>query len=120
MHVNKKLKRALKIAAGVIVVGGIIYIIDDKNEIIRKLTVDNETLNNRVTILEEVVSEEVLETAISTTTKKLDYRLNKIEVYKLKEGPEAKAKLEEHMLFRDIFTKRLKDFNELKRLRYLD
>ena len=117
---NKKLKRALKIAAGVLIIGGIVYIIDDKNKIIRKLTDDNENLNNRVTILEEIVSEEVLETAISTTTNKLNYRINKIEVYKHKEGPEAKAKLEEHILFRDIFTKRLKDFNELKRLRYLD
>lgn len=117
---NKKLKRALKIATGVLIIGGIVYIIDDKNKVIRKLTDDNETLNNRITILEEIVSEEVLETAISSTTNKLNYRLNKIEVYKLKEGPEAKAKLEEHTLFRDIFTKRLKDFNELKRLRYLE
>ena len=47
-------------------------------------------------------------------------RCDKVKVYELKEGEEAKAKLLEHIRFRDIFAKRLKDFNELKALRYIE
>lgn len=79
-----------------------------------------DTLTNRVTILEEIVSEDVLEEAIATTTRKYNYRCDKVALYELKDGLDAKAKLEEHKQFRDIFAKRLKDFNELKIKRYLD
>lgn len=115
-----KTKRALQIAAGIIILGGVVYIVNDKDKIIKKLTLDNEELNHRVTILEEIVSEDVLEEAIATTTRKLNYRIDKVEVYKLKEGPDNLAKLNEHIRFRDLFAKRLKDFNELKALRYIE
>lgn len=78
------------------------------------------TLTSRVTILEEIVSEDVLEEAIATTTRKYNYRCDKVALYELKDGLDAKAKLEEHKLFRDIFAKRLRDFNEVKAKRYLD
>ena len=81
---------------------------------------DKENLSNRVKILEEVVSENVLDEAIATTTRKLNYRVSKIEVYKLKTDEESVAKLNEHIFFRNLFETRLKDFNELKRLRYIE
>ena len=81
---------------------------------------DKENLSNRVQILEEVVSENVLDEAIATTTRKLNYRVSKIEVYKLKTDDESVAKLNEHIFFRNLFETRLKDFNELKRLRYIE
>lgn len=108
-----KTKKILKTAAVVVILGGVTYIILDKNK-----TIDE--LKHRVTILEEVVSEDVLEEAIATTTRKYNYRCDKVKVYELKEGEEAKAKLLEHVRFRDIFAKRLKDFNELKALRYIE
>ena len=81
---------------------------------------ENKNLSNRVQILEEVVSENVLDEAIATTTRKLNYRVSKIEVYKLKTDEESVAKLNEHIFFRNLFETRLKDFNELKRLRYIE
>ena len=81
---------------------------------------ENKNLSNRVQILEEVVSENVLDEAIATTTRKLNYRVSKIEVYKLKTDEESLAKLNEHIFFRNLFETRLKDFNELKRLRYIE
>ena len=81
---------------------------------------ENQNLSNRVQILEEVVSENVLDEAIATTTRKLNYRVSKIEVYKLKTDEESLAKLNEHIFFRNLFETRLKDFNELKRLRYIE
>ena len=81
---------------------------------------ENQNLSNRVQILEEVVSENVLDEAIATTTRKLNYRVSKIEVYKLKTDEESVAKLNEHIFFRNLFETRLKDFNELKRLRYIE
>ena len=81
---------------------------------------ENQNLSNRVQILEEVVSENVLDEAIATTTRKLNYRVGKIEVYKLKTDEESVAKLNEHIFFRNLFETRLKDFNELKRLRYIE
>lgn len=81
---------------------------------------ENQNLSNRVQILEEVVSENVLDEAIATTTRKLNYRVSKIEVYKLKTDDASVAKLNEHIFFRNLFETRLKDFNELKRLRYIE
>lgn len=81
---------------------------------------ENQNLSNRVQILEEVVSENVLDEAIATTTRKLNYRVSKIEVYKLKTDDVSVAKLNEHIFFRNLFETRLKDFNELKRLRYIE
>lgn len=81
---------------------------------------ENQNLSNRVQILEEVVSENVLDEAIATTTRKLNYRVSKIEVYKLKTDDASVAKLNEHIFFRNLFETRLKDFNELKRLRYVE
>ena len=81
---------------------------------------ENKNLSNRVQILEEVVSENVLDEAIATTTRKLNYRVSKIEVYKLKTDDASVAKLNEHIFFRNLFETRLKDFNELKRLRYIE
>ena len=89
---------------------------DDLSIIIK----ENQNLSNRVQILEEVVSENVLDEAIATTTRKLNYRVDKIEVYKLKTDDESVAKLNEHIFFRNLFETRLKDFNELKRLRYIE
>lgn len=45
-----------------------------------KYNLDTSKLKVRVRILEEVVSEEVLEEAIATTTRKLNYRTDKIKV----------------------------------------
>lgn len=115
-----KTKKALKVAAGIAIAGGVIYILNDKEKVIKQLTDDNEKLEHRVTILEEIVSEDVLEEAIATTTRKLNYRIDKVKVYELKEGPENIAKLREHIIFRDLFRKRLNDFNELKALRYVE
>ena len=89
---------------------------DDLSIIIK----ENQKLSNRVKILEEVVSENVLDEAIATTTRKLNYRVGKIEVYKSKTDDESVAKLNEHIFFRNLFETRLKDFNELKRLRYIE
>lgn len=135
----KKLTRREKILLGVSIVGAGVagylglkyynYKID--NQVLEKglkkaeddlLTVikENKNLSNRVQILEEVVSENVLDEAIATTTRKLNYRVSKIEVYKLKTDEESVAKLNEHIFFRNLFETRLKDFNELKRLRYIE
>ena len=135
----KKLTRREKILLGVSIVGAGVavyfgfkcyrYKID--NQLLEKglkkaeddlLTIikDKENLSNRVQILEEVVSENVLDEAIATTTRKLNYRVSKIEVYKLKTDEESVAKLNEHIFFRNLFETRLKDFNELKRLRYIE
>lgn len=108
-----KTKKVLKITVAIVVLGGVAYIIADKNKVIKKLT-------DRVTILEEIVSEEVLEEAIATTTRKYNYRCDKVEIYKLREGEDAKAKLQEHLYFKDLFEKRLKDFNKLKAMRYIE
>ena len=135
----KKLTRREKILIGVSIVGiGIAgyfgykcysYKID--NQLLEKglkkadadlsiIIKENQNLSNRVQILEEVVSENVLDEAIATTTRKLNYRVSKIEVYKLKTDEESIAKLNEHIFFRNLFETRLKDFNELKRLRYIE
>ena len=135
----KKLTRREKILIGVSIVGiGIAgyfgykcysYKID--NQLLEKglkkadadlsiIIKENQNLSNRVQILEEVVSENVLDEAIATTTRKLNYRVSKIEVYKLKTDEESVAKLNEHIFFRNLFETRLKDFNELKRLRYIE
>lgn len=53
-----------------------------------KYNLDTSKLKDRVRILEEVVSEEVLEEAIATTTRKLNYRTDKIKVYEKKIGSE--------------------------------
>ena len=118
-----KTKKIIKLTVGIAIVGGVAYIIYDnynKDKIIKQLTADNKELEHRVTILEEIVSEDVLEEAIATTTRKLNYREDKVKVYELREGPENLAKLNEHKMFRDLFRKRLKDFNELKALRYIE
>ena len=135
----KKLTKREKILLGVSIVGiGVVgyfgfkcYKYKINNQLLEKslkkaeddlLTVikDKENLSNRVQILEEVVSENVLDEAIATTTRKLNYRVSKIEVYKLKTDEESVAKLNEHIFFRNLFETRLKDFNELKRLRYIE
>ena len=135
----KKLTRREKILLGVSIVGaGVAGYFGYKcckckinNQLLEKglkkaeddlLTVikENKNLSNRVQILEEVVSENVLDEAIATTTRKLNYRVSKIEVYKLKTDEESVAKLNEHIFFRNLFETRLKDFNELKRLRYIE
>lgn len=82
--------------------------------------IDYNKLKNRVRILEEIVSEDVLDEAIATTTRKLNYRAGKIELFKTRTDDASIAKLEEHIRFKNIFDKRLKDFNELKRLRYIE
>ena len=115
-----KTKKIIKLTVGIAIVGGVAYILADKEKVIKQLTADNKELERRVTILEEVVSEDVLEEAIATTTRKLNYRIDKVKVYELKEGPENLAKLNEHKMFRDLFRKRLDDFNELKALRYVE
>ena len=115
-----KTKKIIKLTVGIAIVGGVAYILADKEKVIKQLTADNKELERRVTILEEVVSEDVLEEAIATTTRKLNYRIDKVKVYELKEGPENIAKLNEHKMFRDLFRKRLDDFNELKALRYVE
>ena len=115
-----KTKKIIKLTVGIAIVGGVAYILADKEKVIKQLTADNKELERRVTILEEVVSEDVLEEAIATTTRKLNYRIDKVKVYELKEGPENLAKLNEHKMFRDLFGKRLDDFNELKALRYVE
>ena len=135
----KKLSKREKILIGVSIVGAGIagyfgykcysYKID--NQLLEKglkkadadlsiIIKENQNLSNRVQILEEVVSENVLDEAIATTTRKLNYRVSKIEVYKLKTDEESVAKLNEHIFFRNLFETRLKDFNELKRLRYIE
>lgn len=135
----KKLTRREKILIGVSIVGAGVagylglkcynYKID--NQLLEKglkkaeddlsiIIKENQNLSNRVQILEEVVSENVLDEAIATTTRKLNYRVSKIEVYKLKTDEESVAKLNEHIFFRNLFETRLKDFNELKRLRYIE
>lgn len=53
-----------------------------------KYNLDTSKLKDRVRILEEVVSEEVLKEAIATTTRKLNYRTDKIKVYEKKIGSE--------------------------------
>ena len=135
----KKLTRREKILIGVSIVGAGVagyfgykcYGYKINNQLLEKglkkaeddlLTVikENQNLSNRVQILEEVVSENVLDEAIATTTRKLNYRVSKIEVYKLKTDEESVAKLNEHIFFRNLFETRLKDFNELKRLRYIE
>ena len=135
----KKLTRREKILIGVSIVGACAagylgfkcYKYNIDNQLLEKglkkaeddlLTVikENKNLSNRVQILEEVVSENVLDEAIATTTRKLNYRVSKIEVYKLKTDEESVAKLNEHIFFRNLFETRLKDFNELKRLRYIE
>ena len=85
-----------------------------------KYKIDTTSLKNRVKILEEIVSEDVLEEAIATTTRKFNYRIDKIKVYETRVDEESIAKLNEHIKFKEIFEKRLKDFNELKRLRYIE
>ena len=135
----KKLTRREKILLGVSIVGiGVAgyfgfkcYGYKINNELLEKclkkaeddlsiITKENQNLSNRVKILEEVVSENVLDEAIATTTRKLNYRVDKVEVYKLKTDDESVAKLNEHIFFRNLFETRLKDFNELKRLRYIE
>lgn len=135
----KKLTRREKILIGVSIVGAGVagyfgykcYKYNIDNQLLEKglkkaeddlLTVikENKNLSNRVQILEEVVSENVLDEAIATTTRKLNYRVGKVEVYKLKTDDESVAKLNEHIFFRNLFETRLKDFNELKRLRYIE
>lgn len=135
----KKLTRREKILIGVSIVGAGVagylgfkcYKYNINNQLLEKglkkaeddlLTVikENKNLSNRVQILEEVVSENVLDEAIATTTRKLNYRVGKVEVYKLKTDDESVAKLNEHIFFRNLFETRLKDFNELKRLRYIE
>lgn len=39
---------------------------------------------------------------------------------KEKAFPKSMEKLKEHIQFKNLFEKRLKDFNELKRLRYIE
>lgn len=85
-----------------------------------KYNLDTSKLKDRVRILEEVVSEEVLEEAIATTTRKLNYRTDKIKIYEKRTDPKSIEKLKEHIQFKNLFEKRLKDFNELKRLRYIE
>lgn len=135
----KKLTRREKILLGVSIVGaGVVgyfgfkcYGYKINNELLENvlkkaeddlsiITKENQNLSNRVKILEEVVSENVLDEAIATTTRKLNYRVGKIEVYKLKTDDESVSKLNEHIFFRNLFETRLKDFNELKRLRYIE
>lgn len=135
----KKLTRREKILIGVSIVGACAagyfgykyYSYKNDNQLLenalKKADVDlstvikeNQNLSNRVQILEEVVSENVLDEAIATTTRKLNYRVSKIEVYKLKTDDASVAKLNEHIFFRNLFETRLKDFNELKRLRYIE
>ena len=135
----KKLTRREKILIGVSIVGvGVAGYLGYKcygykinNQLLEKglkkadadlsiIIKENQNLSNRVQILEEVVSENVLDEAIATTTRKLNYRVSKIEVYKLKTDEESVAKLNEHIFFRNLFETRLKDFNELKRLRYIE
>lgn len=135
----KKLTRREKILLGVSIVGaGVVgyfgfkcYRYRINNQLLEKclkkaeddlsiITKENQNLSNRVQILEEVVSENVLDEAIATTTRKLNYRVGKVEVYKLKTDDESVAKLNEHIFFRNLFETRLKDFNELKRLRYIE
>lgn len=135
----KKMTRKEKILLGVSIVGACAagyfgykyYSYKNDNQLLenalKKADVDlstviseNQKLSNRVKILEEVVSENVLDEAIATTTRKLNYRVDKIEVYKLKTDDESVAKLNEHIFFRNLFETRLKDFNELKRLRYIE
>ena len=84
------------------------------------ITKENKNLSNRVQILEEVVSENVLDEAIATTTRKLNYIVSKIEAYKLRTDAESVAKLNEHVYFKKLFETRLKDFNKLKRLHYIE
>ena len=135
----KKLTRREKILIGVSIVGACAagyfgykyYSYKNDNQLLenalKKADADlstvikeNQNLSNRVQILEEVVSENVLDEAIATTTRKLNYRVSKIEVYKLKTDDASVAKLNEHIFFRNLFETRLKDFNELKRLRYIE
>ena len=135
----KKLTRREKILIGVSIVGAGVagyfgykcYGYKINNQLLEKglkkadadlsiIIKENQNLSNRVQILEEVVSENVLDEAIATTTRKLNYRVSKIEVYKLKTDEESVAKLNEHIFFRNLFETRLKDFNELKRLRYIE
>ena len=135
----KKLTRREKILIGVSIVGACAagyfgykcYGYKINNQLLEKglkkadadlsiIIKENQNLSNRVQILEEVVSENVLDEAIATTTRKLNYRVSKIEVYKLKTDEESVAKLNEHIFFRNLFETRLKDFNELKRLRYIE
>lgn len=135
----KKMTRKEKILLGVSIVGACAagyfgykyYSYKNDNQLLenalKKADIDlstvikeNQKLSNRVKILEEVVSENVLDEAIATTTRKLNYRVDKIEVYKLKTDDESVAKLNEHIFFRNLFETRLKDFNELKRLRYIE
>lgn len=135
----KKMTKKEKILLGVSIVGAGVagyfgykcYKYNIDNQLLEKglkkaednlLTVikENKNLSNRVQILEEVVSENVLDEAIATTTRKLNYRVGKVEVYKLKTDDESVAKLNEHIFFRNLFETRLKDFNELKRLRYIE
>lgn len=77
-------------------------------------------LEHRVTVLETVVSEDVLEDAIATVTRKLDYRNDKIKVFENRTDSESIKKLEEHKQFAELFKTRLEDYNELKRLRYIE
>lgn len=86
--------------------------LDLANQTKNNLKNEYDKLNHRVTILEEVISEDVLEEAIATTTRKYNYRCDKVRVYELKDGIDAQAKLQEHIYFRDFFGRRLKDFNE--------
>lgn len=129
----KKLSKREKVLLGVSIVGagvagfGIYYINKKFGIEIHKLVdenvfliEENKSLKNRVKILEEVISEDVLEEAIATTTRKLNYRVDKIEAYKLRTDNASVAKLKEHMYFKNVFETRLKDFNELKRLRYIE
>ena len=85
-----------------------------------KYKIDVGALKHRVEVLEQVVSEDVLEEAIATTTRKLNYRMDKIKIYEQRVDPDSVAKLQEHISFKKLFEKRLKDFNELKRLRYIE
>ena len=84
----------------------------------KKLISDNDNkiyrLNHRIGVLEDVVSEDVLEEAIATTTRKLNYRIDKMEVYKDRTDDIGISKYEEHLAFANLFKARLNNFNKLK------
>lgn len=115
---TKKEKALLGIS--IVSAGAAGYLLCKYNVDTSKLEDDIINLKDRVRILEEVVSEEVLDEAIATTTRKLNYRTDKIKVYEKRTDPKSIEKLKEHIQFKNLFEKRLKDFNELKRLRYIE
>lgn len=111
----EKLSKKEKILLGISILG-----VGATSYLCYKYGIENNKLKNRVKVLEEVVSEDVLEEAIATTTRKLNYRLDKIKVYETRTDIDSKAKLKEHLYFKELFETRLKSFNELKSLRYLE